>query len=324
MQTKPGGKQMSEEARLLAEGRQLLQRAARLITETSRIKVWVPLLCSFVLTLYYLYTMHSKAAAASDHPQRIAEAPALAAPQNPQPAASASPAHVSAPTGGVETDDNYLDIRKRAEQAHATQQFDNEAKLWQQFMDGAPLPQQACPQIAKAYEHAGEIDDSVQSFEKCMSLDPANMDTVAAFAHVLQVKGDFARAATLFRQCLSKDPKNLDAQNGLALIELKQDHLREAQDAVQKILRTAPTNTDALLIAGLIAWREGKLPDAERIFLRGAGLDDQRADFHAFLGRIAEAERRPQDALRQYERALALDPNDSDIAERRDRLQENR
>ena len=97
-----------------------------------------------------------------------------------------------------------------------------------------------------------------------------------------------------------------------------------AERAALAVLHQSPNQTDALLIAGIVAWRQTRLPDAERIFLRGAALDDQRADFHAFLGRIAEAERHPQQALEQYDKALALDPSDSEIVDRRDRLQQAR
>ncbi|MBV9406758.1 MAG: tetratricopeptide repeat protein [Acidobacteriaceae bacterium] len=315
---------MSDEAQLLMDGRRLLRRAIRLITETSKIKVWVPLLCSFILTLYYLYTLHAKAEMTVDHPKLITPASS-----NVAVSASADPvSHASgaAPSGGVsaENDDDNPDIRKRAQEAHRAQQYGDEAKLWQDFMDHSGAPQEACPQIGKAYELAGDVDGSVQAYEKCVSLDGGNVDTLIGFAHVLQQKRDFNRAATLYRQCVSKDPKNLDAQTGLALVALKEGQLSEAQQEAKDILHKAPTSTDALLIAGIVAWREGRLAEAETIFLRGAGLDDRRADFHAFLGRIAEAQRRPQDALRQYDRALALDPNDSEIAERRDRLQDNR
>ena len=317
-------KQLSDEAQLLKEGRQLVSRAVRLSTQTHKIKVWVPLLCSMILTGYYLYGLHRKNTMAMDLSQPAAAPPAAVVEETPAPdkarataEAEPSPSSSAAPEAGG----SLSDIRKQAQQAHGAQQFGDEAKLWQQFMDRSPVPQEACPAIGKAYERVGEVDSSIQAYEKCVSLEPGNTDTLVSFAHVLQTKRDFDRAASLYRQVLSKDPKNLDAQTGLALIDLKQNHLEQADHAVKNILGKAPDNTDALLIAGIVAWREGKLDDAERVFLRGAGLDDQRADFHAFLGRIAEAERHPQEALRQYDRALALDPGDSDSAERRERLQ---
>jgi len=322
-------KPLSDEAQLLREGRQFVKRAVQLGTQTHKIRVWVPVLCSMILTGYYLYGLHKKqqptgmdlapAAAASPASAPVAETEAASEKAAAVPAEEAQP---EAATPGRNTGGG--DLRKQAQQAHAAQQFGDEAKLWQQIMDRSSTPQEACPAIGKAYERAGEIDSSIQAYEKCVSLEAGNTDTLVGFAHVLETKRDFKRAASLYHQILLKDGKNLDAQTGMALLELKQDHLHEAEQAAINILHKAPDQTDALLIAGIVAWRETRLPDAERIFLRGAALDDRRADFHAFLGRIAEAERRPQEALRQYDRALALDPGDADIVEHRDRLQQAR
>jgi tetratricopeptide (TPR) repeat protein len=314
---------LSEEAQLLAEGRLLFSRAMLVVTRTSSIKVWVPLLCSMILTGYYLYTLHRKTVTLADVPSTVAEAAPKAVADNAPAQASASTPIVASASASADNDagDDYAEIQKEAEQAHSSQQFADEARLWQAFMDHAPLPQQACPAIGRAYERVGQIDKSVEAFEKCVSLDPGNLDILIAFAHALQTKSDFSRAAELYRQCLSKDPRKMDARTGLALIALKQNHLDEAGKDADGVLHVAPDNTDALLIAGIVAWREGKLQDAEQIFLKGVGLDDKRADFHAFLGRIAEAERRPQQALRQYDKVLELDPNDTETAERRDRLQ---
>jgi tetratricopeptide (TPR) repeat protein len=323
------------EQQLLTDARQWLHRAAELYTHTSKIKIWVPFVCSMVITGYYLYNMHERAAAeALEQPAPAAASarPAVVAEVTPSgdvpPANAASSAVPSSEpaikAGTSDTDASDADFRKRAEQAHLNQRFDEEAELLQRFADHSATPQLACPAIGAAYEHAGQIDSAAKAFEKCASLEPGNVDTLVGFAHLLQSKRDFKRAAMLYRQALLKDAGCLDAQTGLALIELKQNHLPEADDAVRSILRRAPDNTDALLIAGIVAWRQARLPDAEKIFLKGVGLDDHRADFHAFLGRIEEAERRPQEALSQYERSLVLAPGEAEIVERRDRLRNAR
>lgn len=313
---------LSEEAELLSEARRLFHRAVALATRTSSIKVWVPLVCSCVLTVYYIYTLHRKPAALANLPQAVVDTSNKVVPED-TPSAPAGKYVVKSQTAASD-DDDYTQMAKDAEQAHTSQQFAEEARLWQQIMDGAPSPQQACPAIGQAYERAGDVEKAITAYEKCSSLEPANLDISIALAHALQAKSDFARAAELYRQCLAKDPRNMDARNGLALIALKQNRLSEANDSANTVLRNSPDNTDALLIAGIVAWRQGRLQDAERIFLRGVALDDQRADFHAFLGRIAEAERRNDQAVRQYDKVLMLDPNDSEIAQRRDRLQAGR
>ena len=304
-----------EDEDLLADARCLFNRVLQLATRTSSIKIWVPVACSCLLTAYYLYTLHRKNVNLADVPQVAAEA----SKSIPDTVAKASVSASAVPD--ADTGDDYLELRKQADQARSRQQFAEEARLWQEFMQHSPLPQQACPAIGKAYERAGEIDKSVEAFEKCVSLDPQNVDILIAFAHALQTKSDFSRAADLYHQCLSKDLNNMDARTGLALIALKQNHLNEADAEARTVLHAMPNNTDALLIQGIVSWRQGKLDEAEQIFLKGVGLDDQRPDFHAFLGRIAEAEQRPEEALREYDKVLSLDPNNTDIAERRDHLQ---
>ena len=315
------------EEQLLKEGRQWLSRAANLYTQTPKIKIWVPVLSSVLLTGYYLYNMHAAAAQKTPLPAAPAAAPvAVEVAEDtaaPKPTMAVSTVVVGIPPGAAaDAEDSDADLLKKAQQAHSDQQYGSEGSLLQKVLTRSKSPQNVCPAVGKAYERAGEIDLSIRAFEQCVAVAPGDVDTLLAFGHALQAKPDFKRAAAVYRECLQKDAGNVDAQSGLALIELRQNHLARADQAARAILQKAPENTDALLITGLAAWRQGKLSDAQKTFLRGVELDDRREDFHAFLGRIAEAQGRPQDALQQYERALALDPNDSDIADRRNRLKD--
>jgi tetratricopeptide (TPR) repeat protein len=283
-----------------------------------------------LLTSYYLFSMHGQSSPASVQVPIVSGPPAAVAVVDDGPANKAktnsSGASVTHSEAGFEpaADATDSDLLQRAQQAHGSQQFDEEAKLLQQVLDRSHAAQAVCPEIGKAYERAGQLDSSIRAFEKCVSLAPNNLDILVAFAHSLQTKQDFKRAAEVYHECVQKDPANLDAQAGLALVELKQNHLHEADQSALAILHKSPDNADALLITGIVAWRQARLSDAERIFSRGVELDDHRPDFHAFLGRIAEAQRNPQLALQQYEKALALDPGDSELADRRDRLREVR
>src|SRR5581483_9282414 len=107
MQTRRGPiKQLSAEARLLRDGRQLVARAVHLSTQTPKMKVWVPLLCSFVLTGYYLYTLHKKAAGGLPMPP--AAPSAVVAETAPLPQMPA--AQLQSPATD-DTDTNYVEIR---------------------------------------------------------------------------------------------------------------------------------------------------------------------------------------------------------------------
>jgi Tfp pilus assembly protein PilF len=316
---------LATEQQLLMDGRQWLSRAAELYTRTPKIKIWLPVLGSLLITVYYLFSIHQRASAAPElPPPTVQSVPVAVLDVTPLSKAPpfVPPAQFHTTVNDTDGNQDNAALHKQAEQAHADKQFGDEAKLLQTIADHSGAPQLVCPALGTAYERAGDLDSATLAFEQCVAAEPGNIDALLAFAHVMQTKHDFNRARTLYRQCLLKDPANMDALGGLALIELTQNHLDQANQAAQAMLRKSPENTDALLITGVVAWRQARLADAEKIFLKGVGLDDHRADFHAFLGRIAEAERRPEDALRQYQRALELDPHDVDITDRRDRLKD--
>jgi tetratricopeptide (TPR) repeat protein len=320
------------EEQLLKEGGQWLKRAAKLYTQTPKLRIWLPVVGSLALTIYYLHAIHSfssqsntaAAPAATAVPSQVPSATVVVEEEPATtPTSGKTPLPAPAPLSDAAAADlNDADLLQRAQQAHGSQQFSDEAQFLQKIMDRGKDTQQVCPAIGKAYERAGQIDSSIQSFEKCLLLTPGDIDTMLGLAHALQAKPDFKRASVLYHQALQKDPGNQDAQTGLALVELKQNHLAEAEAAASNILRKSPDNTDALLVTGIVAWRQSHLPEAEQIFSHGVMLDDHRPDFHVFLGRIAEAQRRPQEALQQYEKALQLDPNDADTADRRNRLRD--
>jgi len=321
------------EEQLLKEGAHWLKRAAKLYTQTPKLRIWLPVLGSLILTIYYLHVIHSfNSQGNAAPPPAPAPATTQAAPTvvveedsaTPQTSGKTPPLPTGSLSDASDADLTDADLLQRAQQAHASQQFADEARYLQKIVDHGKDLQQACPAIGKAYERAGMIDSSIEAFEHCSTLAPGDIDTLLGLAHALQAKPDLNRAAAIYRQSLQKDPGNQDAQAGLALVELKQNHLAEADAAANSILRKSPDNPDALLITGIVAWRQSRLADAERIFSRGVSLDDHRPDFHVFLGRIAEAERRPQEALQQYEKALQLDPSDTDTTDRRNRLRDSK
>src|SRR5581483_11950888 len=181
-----GREALSEEAQLLREGHQLLGRALRLITETRKVKIWVPVLCSIILTLYYLYTLHVKTVRTTDDLKPVVDTPPVAVAETAP--VSNTGTRESLPTGAdvtPDTDSNDLELRKRAEEAHVAQQYAEEAHLWKQFMEKSATPQEAFPQIGNAYERAGDLDGALQAFQRCASLDRANLDTLTAFAYAL-------------------------------------------------------------------------------------------------------------------------------------------
>ncbi len=213
-----------------------------------------------------------------------------------------------------------LALRLQAEQAHQVGHFREEAEFWKQFQDRAPLPEEACPAIGLAYERAREPRRALAAYERCLSLNPDDVDSLVAYAHLLEMQSDLPRASELYGQGLKKFPDNPDVLIGLARIQLRQDHVADASKAAKQVLLRSPQNSDALLVAGIAAWRQSQLEEAKQYLQRGAALHNKDSEFHSFLGRIAEAEQHPKEALEEYTEALSINPNAEGIAELRKRL----
>src|SRR3974390_1398809 len=54
----------------------------------------------------------------------------------------------------------------------------HEAEYWEKYFDHAPRPTTACPQIGQAYQKLGKAKEALDAFERCLALDPMNVDSI--------------------------------------------------------------------------------------------------------------------------------------------------
>ncbi len=218
--------------------------------------------------------------------------------------------------------DNHIYIEQIADAYDHLGRYREEAQYWETYMDRAPTPVTACPQIGLAYWKLGDMGQgpAIKAYERCLSMDPKNADFVFYLAHALEMQGDYPRAADMYQRGLSISPDYPDMQLGLARIWLRTDRIRDAQAAVRRVLDKYPDKVDALLVAGLIYSRQGHYGKAKEYLRRGVKLSPQYADFYLTLARIADDEKDYAEELRQYNRTLELLPNDAQLRARRDAL----
>jgi tetratricopeptide (TPR) repeat protein len=218
--------------------------------------------------------------------------------------------------------ENHVYISKLADIYDHLGRYKEESDMWEQYLDHAPRPMEACPQIGQAYWKQGVLKEkeAISAFERCLSFDPSNSDSIFYLAHALEMAGQFDRAGELYQRGLTLSPKYTDLRLGLARVWLQQDMLEKAKESALGVLGESPDKVDALLIAGLVDAKQGNLGEAKKFLERGAKLSPGYTDFHIALAKIAEQEKNTAEAIRQYNKILELHPEYRDIRARRDAL----
>ena len=200
--------------------------------------------------------------------------------------------------------------------------YDEEARYWEMFMDHAPTPIEACPQIGQAYWKQGEkfVAQALAAYQRCLALDPKNPDSLFYFGHALEMSGQWKQAVEQYKKGLAISPGYDDLSLGLARCWLRLDRPGDAKKLAERVLRRHPDSSDAFLVLGLFYMRADNYPEARKVLTRGSQLAEGDADFHVLLARTAEHMNDNAEALRQYTRVVELRPDDAQARLQRDAL----
>lgn len=217
--------------------------------------------------------------------------------------------------------ENHIYIARLADIYDHLGKYEEEAKYWERYLDHAPTPIAACPQIGEAYWKQGEAHErqAIAAYERCLAIDPLNADSIFYLAHALEMTGNWERAAELYEKGLKLSPEYTDLRLGLARSWLRLDKTVEAKSIVEDILKKRPDRSDALLLAGMICLHVDDYARAKEYLTRGAALSSD-PDFHVLLARVAEHQDDDAAALREYTKLVDLRPNDQRARAKRDAL----
>jgi tetratricopeptide (TPR) repeat protein len=194
------------------------------------------------------------------------------------------------------------------------------AQAWEQYLDESPTPLEACPAVGRAWQAAGREAEALAAYERCLSFDSENPDSILYLALTLERRGQLEPAEALFRKGVALVPDYPDLVVGLARVRLRRGDPAEARQGFERALGRWPDNPDVLLLGGMLERAAGRLHEARLLLLRGAELAPAYADIQAVLGGVAEQQGDTAEAARRYDEALRLDPGNAALRERRARL----
>ncbi|HVP43804.1 MAG TPA: tetratricopeptide repeat protein [Terriglobales bacterium] len=218
--------------------------------------------------------------------------------------------------------ENHIYIGRLADIYNHLGRYADEAQMWEKYVDRAPTPVEACPQYGQAHWKQGDGHEkqAIAAFQRCLSFDPKNTDSIFYLAHALEMNGEWDRAAQQYEQGLTISPQYTDLLLGLARCRVRQDRHDEAKQIAEKVLAKSPDKADAMLILGMVYLHQDKYGEARKVLEQGAKLADSDPDFHLLLARAASGQNDRAEELRQYNRLVQLKPNDPEIRAKRDSL----
>ena len=188
----------------------------------------------------------------------------------------------------------------------------DEAATWELFLDRAPLPAEACPDIGHAYRRIGKHDLALSAFERCFASDTKNAELAFFVGLGNEWLTRFGPAAEYYDRAIAIASSHLDSEVGLARLRLHRNQLADALSRARAVLAKSPKHVDALLVAGLAEQRAGHRAEARIHLERAAALSDDYFDVHLALGVLDYSESRFAEARKRFELASKLDPKRGD------------
>lgn len=201
----------------------------------------------------------------------------------------------------------HVYLARLAEIYHKLERTQDEAAAWELFMDRAPLPADACPQIGHAYRNLNKYDKALDAFMRCYQSDRTNAELAFFVGLGNEWMGKFGPAEEFYKRAIEIATTHYDSEVGLARLRLHRNQLAEALALATAVLTKVPTHVDALLVAGLAEQRAGHRPEARTHLEKAARLSAEYFDVQLALGVLDYSESNYAAARMRFETAARLD-----------------
>ncbi|MGE0813224.1 MAG: tetratricopeptide repeat protein [Vicinamibacterales bacterium] len=195
---------------------------------------------------------------------------------------------------------------------HGLEQTADEAAALELFMERAPLPAEACPQIGQAYRRLGQFDKALSAFERCFESDSRNPELAFFVGLGNEWLTRFDTAAEFYARAIAMATVHYDSATGLARLRLHTNRLAEALALASGVLAAKPDHVDALLVAGLAEQRSGHPREARGYLEKAVTLAPDYFDIQVALGILDMGDAHPAEARVRFETARRLDPSRAD------------
>lgn len=164
------------------------------------------------------------------------------------------------------------------------------------------------------YQKMGNLDSSLEMYEKASSLAEACLEVNYAFSEVNYLKGNYGTAQEIAGRMLTVFPGNLKLLKLLAQIATKMGDYAVAENYINQVLQQEPDNAQFLLLRVEVLMDQGSYVKAVSLLDVYSRVDKVSKDYLLLRSRIQnEWNKNSIAAAATAEQALELYPNDTDV-----------
>ena len=164
------------------------------------------------------------------------------------------------------------------------------------------------------YQKMGNLDSSLEMYEKASSLAEDCLEVNYAFSEVNYLKGNYGTAQETAGRMLTVFPGNLKLLKLLAQIATKMGDYAVAENYINQVLQQEPDNAQFLLLRVEVLMDQGSYVKAVSLLDVYSRVDKVSKDYLLLRSRIQnEWNKNSIAAAATAEQALELYPNDADV-----------
>jgi predicted O-linked N-acetylglucosamine transferase (SPINDLY family) len=172
-----------------------------------------------------------------------------------------------------------------------------------------PNHQFAWKVLSAIYNRTNKISEALYAIQKCVSLNPHDIDSQKNLSFILQQLGKFNEAEENYRKMLSLKCNHIEVYNYLGVVQNKQGKLIEAEESYRKMIELKPDLAEAYNNLGNILNEQGKLIEAEESFKKAITLKPGYFEVYYNMGIMFNDQRKYKEAELSYKKALTLKPD---------------
>jgi tetratricopeptide (TPR) repeat protein len=160
-----------------------------------------------------------------------------------------------------------------------------------------------------AWLEEGVVEAARSDFEKALSLDPQDLDSLHNLGMIAQQENDLSSARAYFEKVLAIAPDFFLSSLDLAKVELAENHPEQARKLLQTVLSLQPEHTDTLMLLAWLENGEGNAGAASGYYMDVLDIEPTHVDALTQLGYLLLDAGETGQALQLFDRALNVSPS---------------